>query len=546
MSTRAVAIRALGLAFAVCLFGCDCKPSSNPSAFNGKKPKRAASRPLRIHMDHEPPALIPMLQPDSWAKRITNHRIFQALVRHQPRSPYRIVGELAERFSRSKDGKTYTFELRKGVRWHDGKPFSAKDVAFTLSRVLDPNVRAVSTRATLAPFIARHEALSPHRYRIVCKRRSPFFLAALADMSILPAHLMSRGDINRHPMRRAPVGTGPYRFFRWQTGQQIELRRFDGYWGKKPAIERVVFRLIRSGETAVRLAQRGELDFLPRLHGITLRRVLEKRRLMRRFRVLYHVTPGTSYVLFNHQRPAFADVRVRRALAMLLDVETIVSKLLAGRAKRIGSLYWVDDPHHDRSLKPLAFDPQAAAKLLDQAGLVDKDKDGMREHAGKPLRLSLLLPAGSRVSRRWATLYQEQLKKVGIELSILPVEWAAFLSRIRAHDFDMAPLGMAISGLSTDLYLQFHSSQQKDGQNYGAFGDPEVDKLLEAIRSELDEKKREQLSRRVQKRLFELMPVIPLFTLTAPALVSKEIEGVYRSPLWYQLEEMRFGAADRR
>lgn len=140
-----------------------------------RKVSEEIGRPLRVHMDHEPPALLPMLQPDSWAKRITSHQLFEALVRHDPRPPYALVGELASRFSRSADGLSYTFDLRQGVSWHDGKPFSSKDVAFTLSRLLDPNVRAVSTRATLAPFIASHEAVSRYRYRITCKRRSPFF-----------------------------------------------------------------------------------------------------------------------------------------------------------------------------------------------------------------------------------------------------------------------------------------------------------------------------------------------------------------------------------
>ena len=128
------------------------------------------------------------------------------------------------------------------------------DVELTFQRLLDPKVHAESTRASLAPFIASHRALSPHRFQIVCKTPSFLFLQALSALMILPAHRMSRGDLNTHPLLRRPIGTGPYRFVEWQSRRHITFARFDGYWGTRPAIARIVWRVVSSPDLAVKLA----------------------------------------------------------------------------------------------------------------------------------------------------------------------------------------------------------------------------------------------------------------------------------------------------
>ncbi len=529
-------------------WGCDgCRRpgqgAGRGSAGSGERPR---PRELVIAISTEPPALVPIIHPDQWGHRIAMHQLLETLVAFDPKPPHRLRGELAERWQVSSDGLTYDFILRKGVRWHDGKPLRVADVIFTFDRVLDPKVRAVSTRSTLAPFIARYEAVGERGFRIVCKRRSPYFLKALADVPILPAHRMKGADLNTHPLLRKPVGTGAYRFESWESGRQIVLKRNEGYWGRRPAIARLVFRLVRSPELALQLLRRGEIDLLPRIHGAQwAQRVSRDERLLARYRPIHHVTPGTAFVLLNHQRALFSDARVRRALALLLDVDTIVNKIMHGQAQRIASLIWNDDPDHDASIKPIPFDPPAAARLLDAAGWRDTDGDGLRDRAGKPFRFTFLLIASSKSTRRWSTIYQQQLKRAGIAMRIRPIEWTAYLSKIRSHAFDMGTLGMAISGPCTDLYLQLHSSQIKDGQNYAAFSNEAVDALLEAIRVELDDAKRRVLSHRLQRLLAEEVPVIPLFTLKEPGLVTRRVEGVYRSPLWYQLRDWRFAGQAR-
>jgi peptide/nickel transport system substrate-binding protein len=363
-------------------------------------------------------------------------------------------------------------------------------------------------------------------------------LVNIADVSILPAHLMRKGDLNKHPLLRKPVGTGPYKFKRWDTGRRIELERFDDYWGTKPRIGRLSYRIIQNPETAIKLARRRELDFVSRIRAAQWTTVVQKDPVLRHeFIHVKNTSPGTNYVLFNHRRKLFKDARVRRALAHLLDVRMITKKILHGLGRPIGALYWFKDPHHAKALEPVRFDPEGAARLLRDAGWTDSDKNGVLDKDDEPFRFVFLLVAASKTHRRWLTIYQQELRKAGIVMEISPIDWAAYLDRIRKHDFDMGALGMVQVGPFTDLYLQFHSSQIDDGQNYGAYSNPRADALLERIRTEMDPKRREKLSQEVQALLYREMPVIPLFSLVDPGIVSRRVHGVYSSALWYQVRD---------
>lgn len=492
---------------------------------------------LRIHVESEPANLLSLIQPDAWSHRITYHNLFESLVRLDPRT-YKVTAELASTWKVSEDYLTYTFYLRQGVVWHDGKPLSGADVKFTFDRVMDPQVRAASTRATLEPFIKSYRLVKPDRFEIVCTRPSPWFMVAIADVPILPAHLMRDGDLNTHPLLRKPVGTGPYRFAEWATGQRIVLSRNERYWGEKPRISRLVYRIIQSPDTAIKLARRGELDFISRVRAEQwVDTVLKDPVIRNEFVTVRHSPPGTMYILFNHKRKLFQDVRVRRALARLLDLETVTGKIFHGLARPVGALYWYKDPSYNKALEPVKLDVEGAARLLREAGWTDSDQNGVLDREGQPLRFIFLLPAASQSSKRWLTIYQQQLRKAGVVMEISPIDWATYLDRIRKHDFDASALGMVQVGPYTDLYLQFHSSQIDDGQNYGAYSNPRVDKLLEQIRVEMDDGRRRELSLEVQRILRQEMAVVPLFAYEDPGIVARRVHGVYSSALWYQVRD---------
>jgi peptide/nickel transport system substrate-binding protein len=492
---------------------------------------------LVVHAENEPVHLVSMIQPDGWAHRITAHNLFEALVRMDPRT-YAVQGELASVWQVSKDGHVHTFYLRPGVVWHDGHPFSGEDVKFTFDRLMDEQVRAASSRASLEPFIESYRLAAPDRFEIVCKKVSPFFLLDLSDLSILPAHLMQRGDLNTHPLLRRPVGTGPYRFVSWEPGRQITLSRFDGYWGNRPRIEKIVYRFVTSPEMALKLAQRRELDFLSRVRAAQWVDVVQKDPMLRHeFVVTRNYPPGTSYLMLNHRQPLFVDRRVRRALAKLLDLRSIASQVLRGLGEPVGALYWIKDPDYNQAIKPELFDPAGARRLLAEAGFSDSDGNGVLDRDGRPFRFTFYQVAGSDTQKLWVTMYQQELRKAGIVMDINPIDWSAYVERLRQHDFEAATLSMQQVGPFSDLFYQFHSSQIDDGQNYAAYVNPVADRLLEQIRAEMDPGRRRAMGLQVQQLLHEDMAVIPLFAMEDPGLVARRVHGVYTSALWYQVRD---------
>ncbi len=504
-----------------------------------KDKKQAKPQPsvLRVHAEAEPAHLLSMLRPDAWAHRITAHNVLEALVRLNPKT-YKVEGELASTWKVSPDGKKYTFYLRQGVKWHDGGPFTGKDVVFTFDKLLDEQVRAGNIRATLEPFLKSYKLVKPDQFEIDCKEVSPWFLINLADIFILPAHLMSKGDFNHHPLLQKPVGTGPYRIGSWKKGRSLSLKVFADYWGVKPQIKEIIYYFMENSDLAIKLARRGELDFLSRIRASHFANLVQKEPFFRHeFITTRYTPPQIMYILLNHRRPLFKDVRVRRALAMLLDLDKVVSQYFSGLAKRVGALYWSEDPDYNSAIKPIPFNPKRARQLLAEAGYKDSDGNGVLDKNGEPFRFVFLLVNSSTTHRKWLTMYQQELKKSGIIMEISPLEWAVYLDRIRKHDFDAGALGMVLASPYTDLYYQFHSSQIEDGQNYGAYQNKAVDTLLEKIRTTLSPKKRHPLSLKLQERLAEDVAAIPLFSLIDPGLVARKVHGVYTSALWYQLRD---------
>lgn len=509
-----------------------------PAACNKRTSNR--NRPqdtLVIYAESEPPHLVGLIQPDSWTHRITYHNLFESLIRRDPRT-LTPVGELASTWQVSPDHLTYTFYLRSGVFWHDGHPFSGEDVKFTFDTILNENVRAASARGALEPFILKYQLIKPDQFQIVCKQASPYFFDTLTDIPILPAHLMRKGDLNTHPLLRRPVGTGPYRFDAWKSGYQISLRRNDKYWGSAPRIPHLIYRFISNPEVALKLARRGEVDFISRLKAAPWVNEVQKDPIFQHeFIPTRDFPPGTTYILLNHARPLFKDVRVRRALAMLLDRQTIATKVMHGLGKPVGALYWFKDPHFNAAVVPIPFNPTQAKRLLAEAGYKDSDGNGVLDKDGQPFRLVFSFVTSSQTQKLWLTMYQQELRKVGIVMDISPMDWSLYIQRLRQHQFDAGALGMVVAGLYTDLYYQFHSSQMNDGQNYGGYHNPRVDQLLEQIRTEMNDSKRKQLSGKLQQLLADDVAAIPLFSMEDPGIVHRRVHGVYSSPFWFQIRD---------
>ncbi|MEK6606879.1 MAG: ABC transporter substrate-binding protein [Myxococcota bacterium] len=490
-----------------------------------------------VHLEVEPAHLSLFINPDLWTRRITVPMVYDTLLREDAKT-FEYTPALAQRWEVSPDNLSYTFHIRPGVTWHDGTPFTSKDVKFTFDKLYDPSVRAQAMRASFEPFCDRWEAPDDATFVLHCRKRYFMMLSSIADLPIQPAHIFGKGDFNKHEYLRKPVGTGPYRFESWTAGREIVLARNDAYYGKKGFLDKIVYMFVESPVTAVQLAKKGELDFMGRVREAQwVGEVQTDAALRENFQRITDWPNGFAFLVFNTARPIFADKRVRQALASLFDRQRILDTIMHGQGRLTDSVYYFKLPSYAKDLPPVVYDPERAKKLLDEAGWKDSDGDGVRDRDGKPFHLTYLATVGSTTMQKWLTLFQEDLRKAGVTLEISTVEWATFQERLRKHNFDAGSLVSVWTSPRMDPFELFHTSQIADGQNYASYSNLELDRLLEQMRSELDETKRAALDRRIQQITREELPIFPQYNNAVNAIVHKRIRGVVTSPMWYQLQE---------
>jgi peptide/nickel transport system substrate-binding protein len=503
-----------------------------------RKPRPPAPDELVIHLDVEPPHLNPLIQEDVWLARITLGNVFEGLIRRDPGSS-RFVPALATAWEIGEGGRTLTFTLRSGARFHDGRPFGSDDVIFTFDRLMDPRVTAGGFRADFAD-LTSWTRLPDGRVRLAFKAPSFKVLETLSHLPILPRHVYGTADLNRHPANHRPVGSGPFRLGRWDRGSAIRLTRFAGYWGPRPALRSVVFRLIRSKEKALDLLKTREVDLLPRVlpdQACGPRAPIHDARIARHYRTIVHFPVQFYTMIINQQHPVLGDVRVRQALAHLVNRPLLAEKLFCGRARIISGPYAPGRPGNDPTVQPWSYDPAAADALLAAAGFTGRDREGVRLRDGKPLRLGYLQVAESAVQRRLLPILQEELRKAGIALEVEKLGWSQVLGRLKAHRFDLADLNWVYYH-DQDLYQIYHSSQSDGGSNYGAYRSAAADALLERIRATLDDGARAGLERELHRLLHRDLPGLFLFNVGDVSLVARRFGHVEPGPEWISLRDV--------
>lgn len=482
---------------------------------------------LISHLSAEPATLNPITATDAYASTIDDY-VYESLLKRDEKT-MELVPVLAEGWEISDDHLQYVFHLKKNIRWQDGQPFTAQDILFSFERIKDPKVDAAHLRNYYQD-IERLEIIDDYTVRY--HYRIPYFKALefCGGIPIVPAHLFKDSDnFNQHPIGRQPIGTGPYRLLHWETGKEIVLTRNEAYWGEKPHLNRIVFKIITDSTVALQVLKQGGMDFMG-LRPIQWVRQTQTKRFDENFQKLKYPLPSYSYIGWNTRRPMFADRRVRLAMTLLLDREMILKKVLFGLGTVVNGTFYINSPEYDHNLKPHPYDPKAAVELLKAAGWEDHDGDGVVEREGVPFAFEFLISAGSKFGEQIATILQENLKGVGIKMAIRKLEWAVFVQRIEDHNFDACTMGWSL-GWDTDPYQLWHSSQADKGSNFVGFQNEEADRLIEAARQEFDPQKRRQMYYRFSEILHEEQPYTFLFTTDALVAVARRFHNVIVYPM---------------
>jgi peptide/nickel transport system substrate-binding protein len=242
---------------------------------------------------------------------------------------------------------------------------------------------------------------------------------------------------------------------------------------------------------------------------------------------------------WNNERPVFRDARVRRALAMLFEREKINLALYADLNDLANCVFYHLGPNCDPATRQPAYDPMAAAALLEEAGWIDSDGDGVLDKDGLKFHFTITIPSGNPVNEQLLLVYQQQLYRLGIEMDIQKVEWSIYSSKLRNHEFDACMLSWISSSPESDPYQVWHSSQTAGGSNYVNFQNAEVDQLVETIRGTFDVEERRALFRKLNEKIIDEQPLMPMFHSPRRTLIHRRLKGVYISPMqFFQVRDM--------
>ncbi|MEO6952605.1 MAG: ABC transporter substrate-binding protein [Polyangia bacterium] len=466
-----------------------CPPLGCP----GDDRKALEGGTIRVHADAEPAGLCDLVNHEAWVRSITENQVMETLFQQSP------DGTLHPRLARSwrREGHELVLSLQKDVRFSDGVPFDAGDVVFTLERARDATLGA-DQRSDLAP-ITKIASPDPYTVVLTVPGPAPFLLQALAHIAMYPRHLLDKADLRTTSFCRAPIGTGPYRVASWRSGVDVELRRVEGYWGERPHLDGIEYVFVRDRQAAYLLYERGQLDVLnrlPREHG-----ALPGHRI-------YRYTPRAFFfALWNTRRPELQSPQTRAQLGHLFDLPRFITSAFDGHARLHSGPYLEGTPSYDEHVAPWPYDPVAARAL-----------------GGKLHKLTFLSTVGSPAVEQLATLLEEDLRRVGIELVIERLDFARLLERLRRHDFDVTALQLTLAP-EQDNFGLLHSSAG-DEQNWAGYADADTDALLERIRATDDPDARHALDRELHRLLHQRGPMTFLVSPETETAVAPGFGGV--------------------
>jgi len=450
--------------------------------------------------------------------------VFNGLVRYDKN--LKLEGDLAESWEVSPDGKRIAFHLRKGVKWHDGAPLTSDDVMFTYRRMIDP--RTPTAYGEDFKQVKRAAAPDPHTFVVEYARP---FAPALASwgMHVLPKHLLENyPDIAKSPLNKKPVGTGPYRFVEWKTGEKVVFDVSPDYFEGKPYIARVITRVIPDQATMFLELKSGGVDIMALTPPQYVRQT-ETAEFKKSFNKYKYTASGYTYLGFRLSHPFFKDRRVRQAIAHAADKKALIDGVLLGLGQEATGPYKPGTWAFNTSVKKYPHDPGRAKALLAEAGW--KEKDGVLVKDGQPFEFTVLTNAGNDARAKTAAILQQNLAGVGIRMKIRTVEWAAFINEfIDKRKFDAVILGWNITP-DPDQFDIWHSSKTGPKElNHVGFANPEVDRLLDEGRSTFDLEKRKKAYFRIQEILAEEQPYVFLYVPEALPVVANRFRGIAPAP----------------
>ncbi len=476
------------------LLACSAKPDPNT---------------LVMIIENSPTNLDPRVGLDAQSERI-DELLFDDLCTRDDH--LNVQPGLAERWD-IPDPLTYVFHLHQGVKFHDGRSLTSRDVKWTFDSLLQGKIR--STKAAAYRLVDRVDA--PDDSTVVFHLKEPFvsLLWNISDgaMGIVP---YGSGD----EMSRDPIGSGPFRFVSAEPDKEVVIERNDGYWGEKARVKRVRFAVIPDATTRALELRKGSADIA--VTSLTGDMVLA---LERESNLEVLRAPGTvlGYLAFNTRDPILKDVRVRQALAYAIDRAPMIHYLMRDFARPAYSLLPPESWAYNGDVPRYDYNPDRARQLLEQAGYA----------AVNGVRLHLTLKTSTDENARLvAAVLQQQLRDVGIALDIRTFEFATFFADVTRGAYQVHSLRWVGGNEDPDIFeYVFHSAKfSPHGANRTYYSNPRVDALIDQARSELDQNARKQSYAQIQQILAEDVPYINLWYFDNVMVHTRRVQNLTLNP----------------
>lgn len=469
----------------------------------------------------EPSSLNPIVAPDVVTKWMLEN-IFDGLVAINDRME--IVPELADSWDISGDGKTYTFKLRSGVKWHDGQPFTAGDVKFTYDTIINPAVPKTIAKSDYA-LVDRIEVVDSQTVRFTLKSANASFLSKLA-IGIAPKHLLDGQDVATAAFNRKPVGTGAFRLQEWLSGQSVTLVANPDYFRGSPKVQKLIWKVIPDSNVLTLQMLNGEVDGGQINNPQDLPRFTAKSSLK-----IYESMGANTYIGFNNERSPFNDVKVRQALNYGLDKKAIIDGIVGGQGVWSTSEILAGTWAYNGNVNRYEFAPDKARLLLDDAGW-RAGASGIREKAGKPLKFTMLTNAGDKLRESIVLFARQQWREIGADVDVQFLELNTFINeRVLKSDFDCIFLSSSVNVDPDFLSRRWSTAALTAGNNFLRWTNPQVDTLLQQGIAVTDQSARKKIYDEIQDIIADESPTVPIYYPKVQWAVRGDLKGLAPSPI---------------
>ncbi len=451
--------------------------------------------------------------------------------------------ELVESYEVSDDYTTLIVKIKPGYTWHDGMPWTAHDIVYSWQQILDPDVPCLTHKPSTEP-VTECVALDDYTVKFVQAEPLATWMWNVY-FPVIPKHIFEK-DKENHPdlktgeyylkQSRFPVGSGPYKIIEWKENDKIVVERWEDYKGKKPYFKRIVFKIVPDKNMGLLLFEKGQIDAIENLTAQQFARETNSET----FKKVGHKVWGTQWLLgyigynMDGSNPFFQDKRVRYAMSHAMDVPKFLDKVFYNLATQSVGMYHKDSWMYNHQVVPLKYDLEKSKQYLDQAGWLVNPEDGWRykQIDGENIRFefTLLLPQGSPVAPQLSAIFQQDLKKIGVDMKTRTLEWSAFVEKIRKHEFQ-AETARWGTGTDPDTgWNLWRTDQYEKGRNYVGYSNKRVDELFVLGRQEFDFEKRTKIYQEIHKILYEDQPYTWVFNEPILSALSNRIRGVQLSP----------------